>query len=131
MNKNTMIELVEELEKLSDSKAKDQMIEHAKKGSFHDFRSKSDCGKMYFLKCAKWCKGQMIESDCKIIDRLEVEIKNGDYDEPCTVEDRKLIAQELNGPECNLNPKDKEFFAKGMGISKTKDSFGNVSYYVK
>ena len=92
MSKNTMIELVSELESLNDSYLKTQFIEMAKKGAYHDFRSKADCGKMLFIEHVQIALSkdrtlsQITESDCGILDRLSKEVKNGDYDEICTKE---------------------------------------------
>lgn len=42
-----MVELVEELKKLPQSKAIDEMIAEAKAGEYHDYKNKKyDCGKM-------------------------------------------------------------------------------------
>lgn len=123
--KNTMVELVVELEKLSDSEVKNKMIEKAKSGSFHDFRSKTACGKMYFVQCAQWCyRNLKLASDIELIKKLEQEIKDGEYDEECTREDKILLAKELNDPKNSMSQKDKDFFAFGMGISKSKTPFG-------
>jgi len=129
--KNTMVELVQELDKLSESEAKNKMVEMAKKGEFHDFRSKAACGKMYFIQCAQWCyRNLVLPSDIEIIKRLEQEIKDGEYDEECTREDKIILAKELNDPKNSMSQKDKDFFAHGMGISKSKTPFG-VNYYVR
>lgn len=110
---NTMVELVQELEKLSPSEGKNKMVQLAKDGMFHDYRSKAVCGKMYFVECAQWCKRNMVESDCKIIDKLEKQIKNGDYDEPYTKEDADIVLAEVeNDP--TISEKDREFFKKQM-----------------
>lgn len=111
MSKSTMVELVTELEKLSPSDGKDKMIKLAKEGGFHDFRSKSVCGKMYFLECGKWCKSHMIEADCKIIDRLEKDIKEGEYDEIMTEADRQFVLNDIKN-DTSLSEKDRVFATK-------------------
>ena len=129
-----MIELVTELEKLSnEAPNRKRIIKEAIDGFFHDFRSPTACGKMYFTQVTDWfCRHPVSsEKDKELMSRLSGEIKNGDYDEPCTMDDRKLIAQELNDSKCELKGKDKEFFAAGMGISKIKDKWGKTTYFVK
>ena len=47
MGKSTMVELVEELQKLPQTDAIKMMIEEAKAGEYHDYKNvKYDCGKM-------------------------------------------------------------------------------------
>lgn len=108
MRKSTMVELVTELEKLSPSEGKDKMLELAKAGQFHDFKSELACGKMYFVECAEWCKRNMIEADAKIIARLADEIKNGEYDEVADEEDKAEMAGWIdNDKSMNGNQKNK------------------------
>lgn len=110
MSKNTMTDLVLELEKLTSSEIKYKMIAHAKEGSFHDFRSKAVCGKMYFVQCAQQCKKVMKDkNDLELIERLEKEIKNGVYDETCTEEDKKYVFEEMENDK-NMSEKDKQLF---------------------
>lgn len=123
--KNTMVELVDELQKLSDTNIKDKLIDLAKTGAFHDYRSKATCGKMYFLECAQWCyKNEMPKQDIDIIKKLEHEIKEGIYDEPYTKKDSEIVLEECrNDP--NINEKDKAFFMKAMAWrGDEKDKFG-------
>ncbi|OED40243.1 hypothetical protein ACH42_17165 [Endozoicomonas sp. (ex Bugula neritina AB1)] len=47
MRKSTMVELVEELQKLPQSPDIEYMIEEAKAGEYHDYKNiKYDCGKI-------------------------------------------------------------------------------------
>lgn len=122
MSKNTMVELVKELEKLSDTNIKDKMIKLAKKGAFHDYRSKSTCGKMYFIECANWCyRNNMPESDKKLIKTMEDDIKNGEYDEVYTEEDSKIVLAEME-KDATMSEKDKVFFRKQMAWTKPKNN---------
>jgi hypothetical protein len=107
--KNTMVELVVELEQLSESTLRERLIQSAKAGDFHDFKSKAVCGKMYFLTCAKWFKEniwkvssvEVADSDIKKIIKMETDIKNGEYDEKPDKWDRKetekILGEFLSG----------------------------------
>tara|TARA_R110000803_G_scaffold162194_1_gene225820 strand:+ start:25350 stop:25721 length:372 start_codon:yes stop_codon:yes gene_type:complete len=123
MSKNTMVELVTELEKLSPSFLKDKLIEKAKDGSFHDYRSKSACGKMYFIKCAQWFNSEISKvshepaKDLELMIKMDSDIKNGDYDEVYTEEDSRIVIAEAKA-DPNMSEKDKDFFIKGMAWKK-------------
>lgn len=110
MRKSTMIELVVELEKLSPNPMRDQMIEAAKRGDFHDFKSPAICGKLYFLYCSKWFQENIkklatshasysnidTEGDIKKMQKMEEDIKDGEYDESPDEEDRANILRDID-----------------------------------
>lgn len=114
--KNTMTDLVVELEKLSDSNVKEKLIGYAKKGSFHDYRSDALCGKQYFIQCAQWAMPLLIESDAKLVAQMKADIANGEYDEELTDEDRLYLKKQID-EDNSISEKDKAFFKGAMGIS--------------
>ena len=93
-----MVELVNELEKLNDGQLKDKMIDLAKRGQFHDFKSSHTCGKVYFVECSKFFQKKILEfdgnhdEDIKKMQTMEDDIKNGEYDEKPDAEDRAEMA---------------------------------------
>lgn len=121
MRKNTMTDLVVELEKLSPTPLRERLIEEAKKGSFHDFRSPAVCGKMYFVECAKWFYENIHKAvavthfDVNAMRVIEGDIKNGVYDEDLTDEDREFLKKKTN-EDPNISEENKKFFFAAMGI---------------
>lgn len=91
MRKSTMVELVEELEKLPKSTEIDYMIEEAKAGQYHDYKNtRYVCGKM--------------ESYMRLRSLGYVEladrIKSGEFDEEADADDIKMMRDDLGeGPE--------------------------------
>lgn len=114
-----MVELVKELEKLSDTPLRDRLVLEALLGSFHDYRSKSVCGKAYFLKCSMWFKdniGKLLEDtseDISKIEQMERDIKNGEYDEKYTKEDSLIVIEDIK-KDPTISEKDKLFFIEKM-----------------
>ena len=131
MSKNTMVELVTELEELSDTLLRDRLVKEALEGAFHDYRSKSACGKMYFIRCADWFYknigkvNKVAHDDITKMRIMEHDIKNGDYDETYTEADSKIVLAEAKA-DPNMDPKDKEFFLKAMAWKgdKNKTPYG-------
>ena len=87
MSKSTMIELVEELEKLPKSKDIDFMIEEAKTGEYHDYKNKKYlCGKL--------------ESSQRLrrlgYRDLARRIEQGEFDEQADDFDKQMMRNELN-----------------------------------
>lgn len=72
MRKSTMVELVEELRKLPQSFERDEMIEEALKGEYHDFKNeKYTCGKVAAV-------GKLLALGAN---SLASDVMNGVYDE--------------------------------------------------
>jgi len=117
--KNTMIELVTELEKLSGTPYIGKLIDLAKSGQFHDFRSKAVCGKHYFLDCAEHVfknDKHLPSGDVLALRKIRQDIIEGEYDETLTDEDRVIIKNDcLNDP--NMNEENRKFFFAAMGIN--------------
>lgn len=135
MSKNTMTDMVTELEKLSPSHLRDQLIVKAKAGDFHDYRSSATCGKMYFLECAIWFKKNIwkyapdysIEGDVDKMSKMEVDIKNGDYDEVYTEFDGVFIRNQAE-KDSTLSEEDKAF-VKVAFASRTKKGKHGKNYF--
>src|SRR4051812_18934000 len=95
---STMVELVEELEKLPRTPAIQELIEEAKAGEYHDYKSnKYACGKL--------------ESSRKLraaglID-LAKRIENGDFDEEADAEDRVMLDKLISDLAASAKPKPK------------------------
>jgi hypothetical protein len=118
MRKNTMIELVTELEKLSGTPYIGKLIELAKAGQFHDYRSKSVCGKHYFLECADHVfkhDKHLPSGDVLNLKKIRQDIIEGEYDETLTDEDRAIIKEECLNDK-NMSEENRRFFFAGMGI---------------
>jgi hypothetical protein len=122
MSKNTMIEMVTELEKLTPAEHVKKVIDTAKAGQFHDWRSSAVCGKMYAVECLEWLlKTPGLNSeDIVRINFLRSEIINGEYDEKMTEEDRAHVIAEAEADE-SMSDRDKAFFIAAFG-GKTKDN---------
>ena len=132
MSKNTMVDLVIELEKMSNTSLRTEFIQLAKRGDFHDFRSEVAGPKIYFCRCVAHAKTskELTKEDMEILERLEEEIKNGDYDENLTRGDRVEMAKDLNQDK-TMSDRDKKFFANGMNIKFRKTVFGTYHFYVE
>ena len=86
MRKSTMIELVDELEKLPKSPEIDFMIEEAKAGEYHDYKNrKYICGKM---ESSQRLRG------LGYVD-LAKRIENGEFDEEADDIDKQMMRNEL------------------------------------
>ena len=82
-SKSTMVELVTELEKLTNTHHKSKLIELAKSGMFHDFKSEAICGKMYAIDCLDHLLRQSIvtkltRDDVELVTKLRAEIIDDD-----------------------------------------------------
>jgi len=123
MQKNTMTDLVIELEKLEPTQLRTRLIKEAKEGGFHDYRSKSVCGKTFFLECAKWFKANIskvnssADGDIGKIVKIETDIKEGVYDEPYTEEDSKIVLKEMKEDK-SLSEQDRRFGLAAMAWKK-------------
>lgn len=72
MRKSTMVELVEELEKLPLTPYIQEMIDEAKAGEYHDYKNqKYDCGKVAVV-------GKLRQAG---LDALAKRVMNGEFDE--------------------------------------------------
>lgn len=81
--KSTMVELVNELQKLPQSTLRDQVIAEAKAGEFHDYKNeKYICGKVAVV-------GYLRKLDANA---LAEAVMNGEYDEEPDDEDNKMFA---------------------------------------
>ena len=86
MRKSTMIELVEELEKLPLTHDLQIMIQEAKTGEYHDYKNKKyDCGKI-----AAVFKLQDLGHHA-----LAERIKKGEFDEEADAEDRARMRKNI------------------------------------
>jgi len=113
--KNTMTDLVIELEKMSDTEIKKRLIGLAKKGKFHDYRSDEVCGKMYFTQYYRWAVQFLENEDIMLLDRMRLDIVNGVYDEELTDEDRIFLKNKMESDN-SLSDTDRNFFYAAMGI---------------
>lgn len=117
MNKNTMTDLVTELKKLSPVICVNDLISLAEKGEFHDYRSSQVCGKVFAVKCIDYsvsCGIGLTDSDKESLEKIRLEIIEGEYDEPCTDEDKALMIKEAE-EDPNMSERDKEFFITALG----------------
>ncbi|TXI90019.1 MAG: hypothetical protein E6Q36_02275 [Chryseobacterium sp.] len=87
MRKNTMVELVQELEALNKDGKYDEMIAEAKAGEYHDFKNtKYICGKVEVVnKLSKFPE----------LDHIRQAVINGEYDESPDEEDKAQLRKEL------------------------------------
>lgn len=87
MSKSTMIELVEELEKLPQNDAIKEIIQEAKAGEFHDFKNKKYiCGKL-----------TLIEKLNELgLHKIRKDVIDGIYDEEPDDADRALVNSHLD-----------------------------------
>lgn len=109
--KSTMVELVEELEKLRPLFLKtgpgaDDVLNHiiadAKAGEFHDYKNqKYVCGKQAIVSMMAQLTEQCVKrgfSDlAKALAKIGMDVKNGDYDEEADADDKAMMAQDLAG----------------------------------
>jgi len=103
--KSTMVELVEELEKLPRCPGVHQMIVEAKAGEYHDYKNKKyDCGKM--------AASQILRKLGHV--ELAQRIEAGEFDEEADEDDRKMMrADVLN----DIKDKDQaEAMLKALGL---------------
>lgn len=129
MSKDTTIELVQELEKLKHQEIKARMIDLARRGEFHDFRSNAICGKHYFVECANWClRNVKDQEDLDLMGRLIKEIINGDYDETCSELDAARIMKEVN-KDPNMSERDKAFMSAAFGPKKKRNGLFGKKYF--
>ena len=115
--KNTMIEMVVELEKLTQTEHVLKVISKAKEGYFHDYRSPATCGKMYAVQVLDWLKhtdGLSFEDGLKIRN-IRKDIVEGEYDETLTDEDR-VILKEQTLKDTSISEENRKFFFAAMGI---------------
>lgn len=103
--KSTMIEMVEELEKLrplflATGKDADDvlnfLIKEAKAGEFHDYKNqKYDCGKVqvcsFLDQLAKQCHERKFTDLAAGLSKISADVKNGEYDEEADLEDQKML----------------------------------------
>jgi hypothetical protein len=115
--KNTMIEMVTELEKIPSNPYVNELIKKAKEGQFHDYRSKAVCGKHYFLQCFEHVRKHAIlpvESMYALV-KIREDIIDGVYDETLTDEDRAILKEECLNDK-TMSEEDRKFFFAAMGI---------------
>ena len=112
-----MIELVAELEKLTPTDHVKKVIDTAKAGQFHDYRSRSVCGKMYAVECFDWLikTPGLVTEDWVKIKNMRQHIIDGEYDEDLTDDDKKFLLAETEADD-TISATDKEFFINAMGL---------------
>lgn len=105
--KSTMVEFVEELEKLPKSPEVDMMIEEAKAGEYHDFKNKKYlCGKL--AASAHLRKFGHPE--------LALRIENGEFDEEADEEDIEMMRQDIDAGTPELSEEQRSTFKKLFGL---------------
>ena len=116
MSKNTMIDLIPELEKLTKCEGSRLLIEDAKNGDFHDFRNKKfTCGKVALAGLMKeWIECYPADKDQA--QSIYDDVVGGVYDEQMTDDDKEYLKKELEN-DVSLSEKDKIFFKHAMGIN--------------
>lgn len=103
--KSTMVEMVEELEKLrplflEEGKDADQvlnfLIAEAKAGEFHDYKNeKYVCGKVavvgFLDQLAGQCDKRKLPKLAEGLRKISSDVKEGEYDEEADEEDQKML----------------------------------------
>jgi len=124
MSKSTMIELVEELEKIKSivpCEEIDYMIKEALSGEYHDHKNrKYVCGKVGFVAVADAFSKRNPEL-LPHLTPLSDDIKKGDYDEsPDDIDNMQII----NGimKDTSMNSKQKETMIRMLGLKKKTKS---------
>ena len=120
--KNTMIELVTELEKLPKTPYIETLISKAKEGQFHDYRSKALCGKMYAVQCIDHVQmhdSQLTPKDSEALQIIRQDIIEGEYDEPFTKEDQEIVFKEID-EDPSVSERDRDFFKSMMKTPEDK-----------
>jgi hypothetical protein len=116
MMKNTMTDMVKELDKLSGTAYVETLKKKAADGEFHDYRSKAVCGKHYAVECidhALKYDNHLPPGDLKALAQIRNDIIAGEYDEPFTKEDEAFCHAEAdNDPD--MSEKDRVFFKSMM-----------------
>lgn len=115
MTKSTMVELVTELEKMSETPSRNQLINLAKAGQFHDYRSGQICGKMYFVEMCHGALPLLNGADRTLLLKMSTDLKDGEYDETYTSEDAAFLKNEIENDE-SMTEENKSFFKAAMGI---------------
>lgn len=103
MKKSTNKELIIELGRLSDTSLRTRLIGEARNNEFHDYKSHQVCGKMHFISCANWFKNNLhkvttlenVVKDVAIMEQIELDIKEGVYDEGMDEEDKAQLRQDI------------------------------------
>lgn len=104
--KSTMVELVEELEKLQHFFEKpspiDFLIAEAKAGEFHDYKNQRyDCGKVavcgYLDQLTKQTKERGMLEASEQLSAISAAVKNGEFDEEADAEDQKMLSDLIRG----------------------------------
>lgn len=120
MSKSTMIELVEELEKVKSvvpCEEIDYMIAEAKRGEYSDFKNKKyACGKLGFVTIADAFSKRNPDL-LPHLTPLSEDIKNGVYDETQDDIDRMSMIRDINN-DPKMNQKQKEGLMGMLGLKK-------------
>src|SRR5687768_195935 len=98
MRKNTMVELVEELEKLPSTPEIEEMIAEAKAGEYHDYKNKKyDCGKVEVVKKLRHAAALPRTPSVarKPLLDLAERVIDGEFDELADEEDKAMMRTEL------------------------------------
>lgn len=116
MSKNTMTDLVKELEQIKRTNYIEILIQKSKDGEFHDYRSPAVCGKMYAVQCFTHVIGhdsQLSGADVAKLEMLRKAITDGEYDEPFTKQDQEIVHKEID-EDPSMSEKDKAFCKAAM-----------------
>lgn len=120
MSKSTMIELVEELEKIKEAvpcEEIDYMIKEARGGEYSDYKNKKyTCGKMGFVAVADAFSKRNPEL-LPHLTPLSEAIKNGEYDETADDIDNMKMTNEIM-KDTSMNTKQKEGLLNMIGLKK-------------
>lgn len=104
--KSTMVELVQELEKVTPrTPAIEEMIQEARAGEYHDYKNKKYvCGKVEAYK--KLQKAGLYT--------LAGQVRDGEFDEEADQEDREMLRKDIE--ENTRNPHEAEALKKMLNL---------------
>lgn len=96
MAKSTMVELIPELEKLTDNEHKVRLLEEAKRGEYHDYKNRMyACGKVTLATVmANWAK--LYPQDAEQALKIRNDVINGEYDETADEEDKAYLRKTID-----------------------------------
>lgn len=117
MSKNTMIEMVTELEKITPKTLLiTHMIEEAKAGEYHDYKNKKyDCGKIASVNLLQEALATAPTPEfydaCK---KIRDDLINGEYDETADEEDKENLRKDIMAN--TRTPQEAQALMKVMGL---------------
>lgn len=115
MAKSTMVELVEELERLPSCDEVKFLIAEARLGEYHDFKNnKYACGKMALAGLLyEFCKTQPDLADDFM--RIRKDVVGGEYDEEADDQDRATMCAFIDNDE-RMTGKQKNKLKEAVGL---------------